>query len=392
MADTLNVAVIGYSFMGRAHAQAWSTVARHFDLPLQPDLTVVCGRDADRVEAARGRLGFDEAATSWREVIARDDIDVVDICTPGGSHHEIAVAALEAGKHVLCEKPLANTVHEARAMADAAAKASVDGVRSMVGFNYRRVPALAHARNLIADGVIGEVRHVRAVYLQDWIVDPDFPLVWRLQADLAGSGSLGDIGAHIIDLAQHLLGEALTEVTGLTETFVRERPLAEASDGLSASGGGGEMGPVTVDDAALVLGRFGSGAVATFEATRFATGRKNALRIEVNGSLGSVAFDLERLNELELFTSDGSAATQGFRTILVTEPDHPYIGAWWPPGHTIGWEHSFAHEVGDLVTAIAEGHDPSPSFAEGLQVQQVLDAVTASAAARGWATVGDGDG
>lgn len=384
--ERLNVAMIGYSFMGRAHAQAWSTVGRHFDLPVQPHMKVVVGRSAEKVEEARAKLGFEEAATDWREVVARDDIDIVDICTPGSSHHEIAIAALEAGKHVLCEKPLANTVEEAQAMADAAEKARVNGVRSMVAFNYRRVPALAHAKQLIEQGVIGDIRHVRAVYLQDWIVDPEFPLVWRLQADLAGSGALGDIGAHIIDLAQHLTGATVEELTGHTHTFVTERPLAEGSDGLSATGSGG-TGPVTVDDAALVIARMSDGALATFEASRFATGRKNGLRIELNGSKGSIAFDLERLNELELFTADGTPATEGFRRILVTEGDQPYMEAWWPPGHIIGWEHSFVHEVRDLLVAIAEGNDPQPGFAEGLQVQQVLDAVQSASDQRGWVTV-----
>ena len=396
----LNVAMIGYSFMGRAHAQAWSTVGRHFDLPVQPHMKVVVGRSAEQVEEARAKLGFEEAATDWREVVARDDIDIVDICTPGNSHHEIAIAALEAGKHVMCEKPLANTVEEAQAMADAAAKARVNGVRSMVAFNYRRVPALAHAKQLVEQGVIGEIRHIRAVYLQDWIVDPEFPLVWRLQSDLAGSGALGDIGAHIIDLAQHLTGATVTELTGHTHTFVTERPLAEGSDGLSATGSGGsgdagaepprEMGPVTVDDAALVIARMSDGALATFEASRFATGRKNGLRIELNGSKGSIVFDLERLNELELFTVDGTPATEGFRRILVTEGDQPYMAAWWPPGHIIGWEHSFVHEVRDFAVAIAEGTDPQPGFAEGLQVQHVLDAVQAASDQRGWVSVAPG--
>ncbi len=387
MADTLRVATIGYGFMGRAHAQAWATIGRHFDLPLTPVMAVICGRDADKAEAARQTLGYDEASDDWRAVVERDDIDLVDICTPGDSHHDIALAALAAGKHVLCEKPLANTVAEAEEMAVAAERARADGVRSMVGFNYRRVPALAHARRLIADGRLGTIHHVRAVYLQDWIADPEFPLVWRLQAEHAGSGSLGDIGAHILDLAEHLTGQQIAEVTGLTHTFVTERPLTEGSEGLSAAGGGTERGPVTVDDAALALARLSGGALATFEATRFAVGRKNGLRIEVNGSSGSIAFDLERLNELELHTTDQPAAEQGFRRILMTEGDHPYAGAWWPPGHIIGWEHSFSHEFGDLIRDIAEGRDPSPSFADGLHVQRVLDAVQRSADVGGWITI-----
>jgi len=240
----------------------------------------------------------------------------------------------------------------------------------MTGFNYRRVPALALARQLVAAGRIGAIRHVRACYLQDWLVDPEFPLTWRLQAGQAGSGALGDLGAHLVDLAQYLTGELITGVSAVTETFVTERPLA----------GGAGTGPVTVDDAALFTARLGPGTVASFEATRFATGRKNTLRIELNGDRGSLAFDLERLNELE-FTERAVKETEGgFRRILVTEPDHPYLAAWWPPGHVLGWEHTFTHQVRDLVTAIAEGRDPEPSFADGLQVQRVLAAVAGSAA------------
>jgi predicted dehydrogenase len=288
---------------------------------------------------------------------------------------------------VLCEKPLANTVAEAEAMVAAAETARGQGIRSMVGFNYRRVPAIALARKLVADGRLGTVRHVRAVYLQDWILDPEFPLVWRLQRERAGSGALGDLGAHIVDLAQFILGDLVTGVSALTETFVRERPLPESSSGLSATGSG-ERGEVTVDDAALFLARFAGGAVATFEATRFATGRKNAMRIEVNGSQGSLAFDFESMNDLSFFDQTLDDETAGFRRILVTEPGHPYLSAWWPPGHLIGYEHSFTHEVRDLVDAIATGADPTPSFADGLQVQQVLAAVEASAAAgSGWTPV-----
>ncbi len=373
--------MVGYAFMGAAHSQAWRTVDRVFDLPMAPAMVALCGRDADAAGAAANRFGWGAAETDWRQLIARPDIDLVDICTPGDTHLDIAIAALAAGKHVLCEKPLANTVAEADAMVAAADHARAQGVRSMVAFNYRRVPALALARSLLESGRIGTVRHVRAVYLQDWIVNPEFPLVWRLQKEKAGSGALGDIGAHIVDLAQFLLDDHLTGVSGLTETFIKERPIAQSSGGLSASASGGaERGPVTVDDTALFLGRFAGGAVATFEATRFATGRKNAMQIEVNGSAGSLAFDFESMNELCFYDGTEDAATAGFRRILVTEPDHPYLSAWWPPGHLIGYEHSFTHELRDLVEAIGTGQDPTPSFADGLQVQRVLAAVESSAA------------
>jgi predicted dehydrogenase len=271
-------------------------------------------------------------------------------------------------------------------MTAAAEVAAERGIRSMVGFNYRRVPAIVLARKLIADGRVGTIRHVRAQYLQDWIVDPQFPLVWRLQRDKAGSGALGDIGAHIIDLTQYVTGQRLTGVSALTETFVPERPLPTVSAGLSASTDGGDAGPaatgpVTVDDCAAFLARFGDGAVGVFEATRFATGRKNSIRIEVNGSAASLAFDFQRMNELDLYDNTEPAETAGFRTIQVTEPSHPYLAAWWPPGHPLGYEHTFTHEVVDLVHAIASEQDPTPSFADGLLVQRVLAAVESSAAA-----------
>ncbi|GHD23437.1 Gfo/Idh/MocA family protein [Streptomyces galbus] len=375
----LRVGMVGYAFMGAAHSQGWRTAGRVFDLPRRPVLSVVCGRDRAAVRAAADRLGWADTETDWRALIARDDVDLVDICTPGDSHAEIALAALAAGKHVLCEKPLANTVAEAEAMTRAAEEAYGRGQMAMVGFNYRRVPATALARRMVAAGRLGTLRHVRVAYLQDWLVDPGFPLTWRLRRELAGSGSLGDLGAHIVDLAQHLAGERLAGVSALTETFVRERPLPGGTrSGLSAVAAGG-TGTVTVDDAALFTGRFASGALASFEATRYATGRKNALRLELNGERGSLAFDLERLNELWFHDGTDPGAEAGFRRILVTEPDHPYLDAWWPPGHGLGYEHTFVHQARDLVHAVAEGRRPDPSFADGLQVQRVLAAVEESA-------------
>ncbi|TLS39517.1 Gfo/Idh/MocA family oxidoreductase [Streptomyces montanus] len=378
----LGVGMVGYAFMGAAHSQGWRTVGRVFDLPRRPVLAAVCGRDGQAVRAAADRLGWAATETDWRSLIARDDVDLVDICTPGDSHAEIALAALAAGKHVLCEKPLANTVEEAEAMAEAAEAAAERGQVAMVGFNYRRVPATALARQMVAEGRLGALRHVRVTYLQDWLVDPGFPLTWRLRKETAGSGALGDLGAHIVDLAQYLAGEPVTGVSALTETFVRERPLpGGASSGLSAVSSAAEaVGQVTVDDAAVFTGRFASGALASFEATRYATGRKNSLCIELNGEHGSLAFDLERLNELSYHDGKEPGAHAGFRRILVTEPEHPYLEAWWPPGHGLGYEHTFVHQARDLVHAIAEGSPPAPSFADGLQVQRVLAAVEESAA------------
>jgi predicted dehydrogenase len=384
--DTLSVGMVGYAFMGAAHSQAWRNAPRFFDLPLRIARTAVAGRDADGVAAAARRLGWSSTETSWQALVARDDIDLVDICTPGDTHAEIAIAALDAGKHVLCEKPLANTVDEAEAMALAAERAASSGIRSMVGFTYRRVPAIGLARRLVAEGRLGTIHHVRAQYLQDWIVDPEAPLSWRLQKEKAGSGALGDIGAHVIDLAEHITGDTIQRVSGRLRTFVDERPRPAEHSGLSGTAGSGR-GPVTVDDAAVFLAELRGGALGVFEATRFANGRKNAIRIEVNGSRGSLAFDFEDMNLLHYFDGTEPAATAGFRRIVVTEPDHPYVAAWWPPGHGLGYEHAFTHQVVDLVNDIATGADPVPSFADGLRVQRVLAAVEASSQSGSWQEV-----
>ena len=392
---TLGIGMVGYSFMGAAHSHAWRDAPSFFDVALVPHLRVICGRNEDAAGEVAQRFGWQHVETDWRQMIARDDIDLVDVCTPGDTHAEIAIAALEAGKHVLCEKPLANTVDEAEAMTRAAAKAAESGVRSMVGFTYRRVPAIALARKLVADGVVGQIRHVRAQYLQDWVSDPETPLNWRLQKERAGSGALGDIGAHIVDLTQFITGERITGVSAMMETFVKERPVAESTGVLgtgavAASGGASvQKAPVTVDDAAVFLARFTGGAIATFEATRFASGRKNSIRIEVNGSSGSIAFDFEDMNVLQVYDHTADPARGGFTRVLVTEPDHPYLAGWWPPGHVLGYEHAFTHQALDLVNAIAAGENPQPSFADGLRVQRVLAAVEASAAAKSvWTEVG----
>ncbi|MBT1611487.1 MULTISPECIES: Gfo/Idh/MocA family protein [Curtobacterium] len=382
--ERLRVAMVGHGFMGAAHSQAWRTAPRFFDLGADPEMAVIVGRDPERTEAARQRYGWQAASTDWRAVVADPDIDVVDVVSPGSSHVEIAIAALQAGKHVLCEKPLANTVAEAEAMTAAADAARERGVRAMVGFSYRRVPAIAFARQLVQDGRIGTVRQVRALYLQDWLSDEDGPMTWRLDKSLAGSGALGDIGAHAIDLVEHVTGSSLATVSGTLETFVTERPLMAEGVGLSGTASS-ERGQVTVDDAAFFTARLSGGAadraIGTFEATRYATGRKNGLTLEISGSDGAIQFDLEAMNELRLYESNAPAAEQGFRRILVTEPEHPYMAAWWPTGHLIGYEHTFSHQVKDFIDAVATGTDPSPSFADGLHVQRVLDAVERSAAA-----------
>jgi predicted dehydrogenase len=361
--------MVGYGFMGRAHSQAWRTVGRAFELPVSPVLAVLGGRDEPAVRAAADHLGWQTYETDWRRMVERADLDVIDICTPGDTHVEIALAALAAGKHVLCEKPLANSVAEAERMADAADAARADGVVSMVGFSYRRTPALALARQLVEQGRLGAIRHVRAAYLQDWLSDPEAPLAWRLQRERAGSGALGDIAAHVVDLAQFLTGQRLTGVSALLHTFVTERPRPE-----------GGRGPVTVDDATAFLARTDGGALAVFEATRMALGRRNAMRIEINGSTGSLAFDFEAMNELHFYDGSAPSAAAGFRRILATEPEHPYLSGWWPPGHGLGYEHTFSNQAKDFLEAVATSGAIAPSFRDGLQVQRVLAAVQRSAA------------
>ncbi|GAA3320559.1 Gfo/Idh/MocA family protein [Arthrobacter ramosus] len=386
-AKPLRVGMVGYAFMGAAHSHAWRTAPRFFDLPLDPQLTALCGRNDDGVRAVAGKLGWGSVETDWRRLLERDDIDLIDICTPGNTHAEIAIAALEAGKHVLCEKPLANSVAEAERMTEAAQAAAQRGVFSMCGFSYRRTPALALAKRMVDDGRLGNIRHVRAQYLQDWLSDETAPMTWRLDKSKSGSGSLGDIGAHSIDAAQWVTGQQITGVSALLETFVHERPLTGDLVGLGGHGDVGADAPrgtVTVDDAAIFTARFdggatSAGAVGVFEATRFALGRKNAMRLEVNGTKASLAFDFEEMNVLSFYDA-AESPDAGFRRIFVTEPEHPYAGNWWPTGHGLGYEHGFTHQVVDLVTAIGAGEQPSPSFADALQVQKVLAAVEGSAA------------
>ena len=377
----IGVGLVGYKFMGRAHSNAYRQLSRFFDVDPVPRMAAICGRDEGGVREAAGSLGWESYETDYRRLVGRDDVGLVDVVTPGNTHREIVLAALEAGKHVICEKPLANSLAEAKEMLVAAREA---GTINTVCFNYRRAPAVQLAKKLIDEGRLGTIRHWRATYLQDFIMDPGFPLIWRLKKELAGSGALGDIGAHIVDLSQFLLG-GISEVVGMMETFVRERPLEEASagGGLSASGGA-ETGEVTVDDAAAFLARFEGGAIGTFEATRFAAGRRNKNAFEINGSKGSVAFNLERMNELEVFFVDDEADVQGFRTVNVTEPDHPFAGAWWPPGHILGYEHTFVHTMKDLMDGIGTGTSPAPTFEDAYRVQAVLDAVERSAETREW--------
>ncbi|POH57179.1 Gfo/Idh/MocA family protein [Arthrobacter glacialis] len=391
----LRVGMAGYAFMGAAHSHAWRNAHRFFDLPLTPELTAIAGRNQSAVEHAAEKMGWASTETDWRALIERDDIDLIDICTPGNTHAEIAIAALKAGKHVLCEKPLANSVAEAQEMTAVAAEAANNGVFAMCGYSYRRTPALALMKSMIDDGKLGTIRHVRAQYLQDWLSDENAPLTWRMDKSKSGSGALGDIGAHSIDAAQFVTGQHITGVSALMETFTTQRPTGGDFVGLGGTGTvdeNTEMGPVTVDDAVIFSARFDGGPIGVFEATRAALGRKNAMRLEVNGSAGSLAFDFEDMNFLQFYDGRDEAGVRGFHRIMVTEPEHPYVGNWWPTGHGLGYEHGFTHQVVDLVTALGNKTQPTPSFAEALGVQRVLAAVEESATNNShWTTINQED-
>jgi predicted dehydrogenase len=372
MKRTLAVGLIGYKFMGKAHSNAWRQAPHFFDLPAGVRMKTICGRNHAAVKKAAAKLDWENAETDWRSIIADPRIDIVDICTPNESHCEIAVAAAKAGKAILCEKPLARNVNEAEKMTQAVKKARVV---NMICHNYRRVPAITLAKQMIERGEIGaRIFHFRARYAQDWIVDPNFPLVWRLQSDPAGSGALGDIFSHIVDLARYLVGE-FREICGVMETFVKQRPLEKNRR---------VTGKVAVDDAVTMIGRFKNGALASLEATRFAPGRKNSITLEINGSAGSLFFDLEEMNRLRFYNAADPQDRQGFRDILVTEPSHPYIANWWPPGHVIGYEHTFVHTIADFANAVAAGKSVQPTFTDGLHNQYVLDAVKESVRINKW--------
>ena len=383
MTKTLRVGLIGYKFMGKAHSNAWRQVNRFFpDLPARVELTTICGRDAVAVERARNLLGWQRAETDWRKIIADPQIDIVDICTANDTHSEMAIAAAKAGKAVLCEKPLARNVAEAKEMVAAIRKAKVV---NMICHNYRRIPAVALAKQLIESGELGNrIYHFRARYAQEWLANPNFPLTWRLQKNIAGSGTHGDINAHIIDLGRYLVGE-FKEVCGLMETFVKERPLLEQRSVPPRADPSGKKGKVTVDDAVSWVGRFQNGALANLEATRFAFGRKNNITFEINGEKGSLYFDFEDMNRLKFFSANDAQHRRGFTDIIATDRDtHPYAKNWWPPGHIVGYEHTFVNTMADFVNAVVAGKSVHPTFEDGLKNQRVLEAVEESAKKRCW--------
>ncbi len=377
MARQLNVAMIGYKFMGKAHSQAWREAGLFFDLPIQPVMKIICGRHEEPLREFAGRWGWQETSTDWKQVVARADIDIIDICTPTHLHFEVALAALKAGKHIFCEKPFVLTVAQAQELADVAKNA---GVVHYVNHNYRRCPAVAHAKKMIDDGRLGRLFHWRGCYLQDWIINPDFPLTWHLQKEFAGAGPHYDLNSHSVDLAHYLVGP-IAGVQAMTTTFIEERPLAQETDqvAFSAKGGARQRGKVTVDDAAFMVVRFVNGALGSFEASRFAGGRKNYNCFEIYGDKGSLIWNLERMNELQFFNREDADVDAGFKTILCTESEHPYIKGWWPPGHMIGYEHAFVHAVADFVQAIHTGGGIHPNFQDGLSCMRVLHAGLESA-------------
>lgn len=373
MREEISVALIGQRFMGKAHANAYRQVRAFFEPEILPRLKVAIGQDERALQMFARKFGWEEYSTDWRKSIVRDDVDLVDICASNDLHAEIAIRAAEAGKAVFCEKPLARNLAEAKEMLSAVEQARVP---HMICFNYRFFPAIKLAKRLIEEGTLGKIRQFRAIYLQDWLSDPTYPLLWRMQKEKAGSGALGDTAIHIVDLARFLVGE-IAEVAGMLTTFVKERPLP----------GGHGMGKVTVDDAASFLARFEDGATGLFETTRMATGRKNFMHLEINGDQGSLYWNAEDLNVLWFYSEEDPAHARGFRRIFVTEPEHPYAANWWPPGHILGYEHSFVHAVYELLSAIAAGRNPNPSFREGVRAQAVLEAVIRSTDVRGWVSV-----
>lgn len=382
--EKLNVGLIGYKFMGKAHSNALQRIGMFFNPSVNIGMKAICGREESWVRESAERFGWEGYETSWEKLIQRPDIDIIDITAPSNAHKEIALGAAEAGKHIFCEKPLALNLKDAREMLAVVEKSKV---KHQIGFNYRFAPAIQLAKKFIDEGRLGKIYHFRALYLQDWIIDPNFPLVWRLDKKVAGSGSHGDLGAHLIDLARYLVGD-FERVMGMSKTFIHQRPIVEKMTGLSGKAQeGAQMGEVTVDDATLFLTEFKNGALGSFEATRFATGHKNAMSFEINGSKGSVRFAFERMNELEYYNNEDDEGTHGFRVIQATEGGHPYMHAWWPTGHVIGYEHTFVHELYEFVEAIAHDRPASPDFNDGVKCSQVLEAVDLSIAERQWIQV-----
>ncbi|GAX89650.1 Gfo/Idh/MocA family protein [Effusibacillus lacus] len=382
----VRVGMVGYKFMGKAHSHALRDVPFYFDTEVVPVLQAIAGRDEPGVKAAAEKMGWASYETDWRRLIEREDIDVIDIVTPNNTHAEIAIAAAEAGKHVICEKPLALTLEDSKRMLTAAEKS---GIIHMVCHNYRFAPAVQFAKKLVEEGRLGKIFHFRATFLQDWLMDPNFPLIWRLRKEVSGSGTHGDLGAHSIDLARFLVGE-FSEVVGMMETFVKQRPLGTEMDiNLRSRAVSSEMGTVDVDDASAFLARFENGALGVFEVSRFCRGNRAGNRFEINGEKGSIRWDMENMNNLQVYFADDEPGLQGFRTINCTEVEHPFAGAYWPPAHIIGYEHTFINLMVEMMNGIAKGRSPQPNFEDGVRNQAVLEAVEKSVQTGTWIKIAD---
>ena len=377
----LNAGMIGYKFMGKAHSNAYRQVNHFFDAPYKINLTAICGRNESALIKSMETFGFDSYETDYRKLIERDDIDFVDITAPSNAHKEIALCAIENKKHIFCEKPLALNAKDAKEILDLATK---NNIKHQVGFNYRFTPAIRLAKKLIDEGKLGTIYHFRGLYLQDWIINPDFPLVWRLDKNICGSGANGDINSHIIDLARYLVGE-FDRVIGTNKTFIKKRPIVENMTGLSGSKTKSNiMGDVTVDDSTLFLAHFKNGAIGSFEASRFATGRKNDMSFEINGSKGSIKFEFEKMNQLQYYNNDDDEYSKGFKTIQVTESVHDYTANWWPVGHIIGYEHTFVHEFYEFIQSISNDTMPVPNFFDGYMCNLILDSIDLSIKEKAW--------
>ena len=382
----IRICLIGQKFMGRAHSNAYLKVDRFFDLATQPVMHTICGRDSQELEKFRARWGWQHASTDWKSVVQDPQIDLVDITTPNNQHLDMAIAALEAGKHVACEKPLAGNLAEARQMRDAAKKARK--CKTSVWYSYRRVPAVTLAHQLVKEGRLGRIYHVRAFYLQDW-AGPHVPLIWRFSKKVAGSGAHGDLCAHIIDMARFITGDEIVEVTGaIAETFIKERVIPSQGSAGGIAGGataGSKMGKVDIDDASLFMARFKGGAVGSFEATRFATGYQNKNGVEIHGEKGAISLDFENLSWLRFYDRTEDRKIQGWHNINVSHaPDHPYAAAWWPDAHSIGYEHTFINQAADILNELGgkAAVTPLPDFADACKTQEVLEAASISAAER----------
>ena len=373
----LNIGMIGYGFMGRTHSNAYAKVNHFFDLEYQPVLKAMCARNGERAQAFADQWGYESVETDWRKLIERDDIDAVDICTPNNLHHEIAIAAAKAGKMILCEKPLAMDVEQGEEMCKAVEDA---GVANTVWYNYRRVPAVTLAKQLIDEGKLGKIFHYRAVFLQDWTISEELPqggeALWRLDAAAAGSGVTGDLLAHCIDTALWLNG-GISDVSAMTETFIKERVHSAT----------GEKQKVEIDDACAFLAKFDNGSLATFESTRYARGHKALYTFEINGEHASIAWDLHDLHRLSYFDHRDESTVRGWRSIHVTDGDQPYMGQWWVPGLQIGYEHTFVHQVADFLDNLAKGQPTGPTFRDALETQKVCEAVLTSAKSKSWTSV-----